>query len=512
MKCIGAVALIVVSQLLISQPYLNQINNSTNGVPGAAIMVVDTNYLVAGASILDWRQMDLALFSPNGKLIRKKRFRYAFGFDYDSISGISNCSKCLTEKNGRYYFAQTNLLKSDSAYVLYQKLDSNLDTVLLKKHPEFQGTRPQIYALKFDTDSTFIATGLAYRNTGNRDKYDLWIAKLDTVFNVIWEKRFADNYPNLNGGYIGLDIEVDAYGSLMVSGDGAAGNNSTLQSEDWAFMARLDRITGQLYWLKDFQGPEGSKTMFALDQGDGTYRFAESRILSYFPNTFSPDSVQLRLGLIDTAGTVLWDTLIGPKYGQFYIQDFYTTPDGNYYVAGKGRIFPDKEMSVGYKFSSNGDSIWFRRYFYQEETDISTIWSFVPTPDSGYIHVGHWVDNNNTLLVGNYNWLLKTDKYGCEVSGCQVLGMSEEVLEEPSPAVYPNPSTGVFAIEIPEGTLNQHWRLRIYNLKGRLVLERSLQEGEVSTFDLSRQPDGLYLLQMQQNGKAIVSRRIFINR
>lgn len=57
------------------------------------------------------------------------------------------------------------------------------------------------------------------------------------------------------------------------------------------------------------------------------------------------------------------------------------------------------------------------------------------------------------------------------------------------PSVYPNPSTGVFRVD-----LAQQQTIKVYDLYGKLILQTTLQPNEI--IDLSNYPDGVYFVKL----------------
>lgn len=70
--------------------------------------------------------------------------------------------------------------------------------------------------------------------------------------------------------------------------------------------------------------------------------------------------------------------------------------------------------------------------------------------------------------------------------------------------VYPNPSRGIIYLEVPrpynEGTI------KIFNSSGQCIFNDQYREGGVKEMDLSDQPEGIYLLVVNDNGKTMTSR------
>ncbi len=486
----------------LAQTYINRIDSIIGGRPAPSVLVEDSLIIVSSTSFLNFSEGQFSKYDFKGNLVQLKTYE-------DTCVFITErCRDCLKKKGINYYMAATNFyLGNNNTEVVFQKLDQNLDTIYSKKYHGIKSGRPFINALQFDTDSSFIATGYLYRDSV-KSKRNLWVARFDTAFNVLWEKSLKDQHQALNGGYYAEDICIDAYGSVLVSGRGQIVDNGAQIFDYYSVTARLNRETGDLYWLKEFTGPEGSGNMFVLDEGDGTYLFARPQYLQVFPGTSTPIRSEIRFGLLDTLGNVLWDTTTGPKEGLFEYHDLQRTLDGNLYMAGARRM-PKAYRSVGYKFTPQGDSIWFRDYYYQDTTDISYIWSFEETADSGFVHAGIFVDRNKTLdsLRIQYSWLFKTDKYGCPVQNCHTIGVPAFKAKAPLIAVYPNPSTGVFTIKIPKEVFATNLEVQVYNTTGQRVYAKPLPQLQ-SAIVLHGQPPGLYLLTIRQGSEVMHSQKI----
>src|SRR5690606_33604121 len=89
-----------------------------------------------------------------------------------------------------------------------------------------------------------------------------------------------------------------------------------------------------------------------------------------------------------------------------------------------------------------------------------------------------------------------TDPYGCVV-------LSEVYSIDLYRSVYPNPSSGVIGLKIPELPGSDH-HINVYNSSGKLVLSELIpanQSKGVLGLDLSSHPNGVYLIHTYNNGK-----------
>ena len=426
-----------------SQKLLDTVTTSAGGGFNPDFLLLDSTFVVASQNHSDWREMQLAEFELDGSIVRQSRYFI------DTNYNISNCGRCLTRIKNHYYFATNVFVRNDSGFVALQKLNRNLDTLSTKYLTQYMGGLPWIRSMRMDSDSTLIATGFLYREGPNIYKYDLWIARLDTSLNVLWENRVLDRNQNLLQGFRPIDIEIDSYGSVIISGRVQNRNAGMVTTVDeYGFMARFDSNTGQLFWLKEFDDTKASSNVLSVDNGSGGYFFAECQILDYLQGSFIHDSGYVRFGIIDTSGTIIWDTIIDKSERPFYFSDLISTLDGNLYISGAQRHLPYNRMSTSLKFSTSGKKIWRRDYHYDDSADISELWNFQQLNDSGFIHVGTWVDLENPQTNTIHNWLIRSDKWGCVIPGCQSIGIDQhEMSSTPIINIYPNPTKGVVTIE-----------------------------------------------------------------
>lgn len=87
---------------------------------------------------------------------------------------------------------------------------------------------------------------------------------------------------------------------------------------------------------------------------------------------------------------------------------------------------------------------------------------------------------------------------GVDESGAQALKATDErnaLTENVLESVFPNPSTGVFQVKLAENTVGETTVLRVFDLAGRLVFEKTGCQ-ILETIDLRGQTAGVYFLQI----------------
>ena len=74
--------------------------------------------------------------------------------------------------------------------------------------------------------------------------------------------------------------------------------------------------------------------------------------------------------------------------------------------------------------------------------------------------------------------------------------------------VYPNPSNGIFTIEVLQGFENFE-RFEITNITGKIIYYRDVTPNIfTSKIDISNQPSGIYFLKLQCNDNMYIKRII----
>lgn len=143
------------------------------------------------------------------------------------------------------------------------------------------------------------------------------------------------------------------------------------------------------------------------------------------------------------------------------------------------------------------------------------------TPDGGvysgdYITEGMYFHPTESG-VGEFNVTYTyTDEFGCENNDEQVItvvncvGVGENA-EAVSLEVYPNPSYGIFNLNINASDFNNA-ELKVIDLVGKVVYELSeltVQGSQTISIDLSEHPGGIYFIQIKNENHS-VSKKVFL--
>jgi hypothetical protein len=102
------------------------------------------------------------------------------------------------------------------------------------------------------------------------------------------------------------------------------------------------------------------------------------------------------------------------------------------------------------------------------------------------------------VCAPNSEWgTLKVSGYGsvfAKIADGQISGGTSDKYAETNFSVYPNPTTGVFRLDIQDASfLNNETNLTVVNLLGEIVLSQDVDAASTS-LNLENQPAGVYFL------------------
>ncbi len=461
-----------------------------------SIAETDSGYVVMVASNIVLNRLLIREFNNQGNLL------VSDSVDFNGVIDNKGHSIHRISSNS-YIFAQTVFYNGDSTRISLLKFNSkNWDTVKsaefkfgLLKDPTVKSLEPSIDSAKFVLTGNSSIPGVLVN-------LDLLLAQFDTSFNLIWEKTYSDNLVNANGGIQG--------GAVLQSKDKGwimSTFSDYLNSFRKGFILKTDSIGNEL-WRKEIFSNQPTTFNNIIEKNDGSFLSISEKVVTS-QGGFPSDIEQLRFVNFDASGSVLLDTLIGPKLQYFGVARVLKLPGRDLLVLG---ITYDGGQSQGliYRCTENGDSIWMRKYYYDDWQDLSQIYTGIVQKDSSIVLAGAFADQVNTQTGGIYLWLLGLDKYGCLQPGCHNIGVDELLIPKtPNFEIYPKPSSGELKI-----TWNQKQDARnfpldfeIIGLNGKIILKRKINEHsgkEFSTKLPGHISNGTYIIVLSSNEKVLL--------
>ncbi|MCW3072917.1 MAG: hypothetical protein JWO44_2807 [Bacteroidetes bacterium] len=309
---------------------------------------------------------------------------------------------------------------------------------------------------------------------------EMSLMKIDLNGAVLWTKYYGTSqYESARS------VKLCPDGGFIISGKSSA-NPSAIAS----IMLVKTNPSGDTTWTKMISGGADSyEGKSILANTDGTYTIAID------DSSMATDS-DVRIMKLDAMGGITWTKMYGGP-DKDICKTIRSTTDGGYIVGAISRSFgwvnPDMWII---KLDANGDQSWSQHF---GGTGHEHCYSARQTSDGGYIAVGHARSFSSSWEI----YLVKTDAAG-------LVGI-KEFESDSRLAVYPNPSNGIFNVDLSEGT--EFSTFTITNTLGQTVYSENLEAlrgNQVQTMriDLQDNERGIYFVTMQSATHSITKKLI----
>lgn len=279
--------------------------------------------------------------------------------------------------------------------------------------------------VQISSDANFVISGMKGLN--------LWLLKLDTTGNILWEYEYGRSdgirsgwmEETEDGGFVIAPrtpslLKVDAQGDSLWSRnydifsycvqetpDGGyivIGGDNGYEADEYLMLVRTDS-DGDTLWTKTYTEPGNNKNVgsFIQNTADGGYIVTG---LTGYADEYEEWS-NLWLIKIDSDGNRLWSRIYFPSTDTkgYCVRE---SSDGGYVVTGLG---PGLQGLLIMKTDFVGDTIWAKTY---STSTGGTGFKIQKTNDDGYIIVGATTTlTQKTATVAERDlWLVKTDSLG----------------------------------------------------------------------------------------------------
>ncbi len=350
--------------------------------------------------------------------------------------------------------------------------------------------------------------------------YNIFLVKYDPNGNVLWAKGAGDYYGTSNSNEYSTGISTDVNGNSYLTGyfrysitfDTITLTGSATGSPS-VFIVKYDNA-GNLIWTRSSSStyPSGGQGIgISLDASDNVY------VLGYFSSPvfyIGTDTLNLVNGSspfiakYDNAGDFRWAKSaaygVGGS-GSVQSNGISTDSKGNSYLTGDiSGVVAFGSINL---FSNGSSDIFVAKY----DSTGNALWAKGAGgtgADQGYgISVN---DNGDCFVTGNFqsasmmfdsitvnNTNIYSSPYNVFVAklfGNNTSGIKEENFGKDI-NVFPNPTSGVFNLQINNNDYLKVRNIEIYNVYGACI-HRQLCNSVIQQIDFSSQPNGVYFLQM----------------
>ncbi|HPP17307.1 MAG TPA: Ig-like domain-containing protein [Fervidobacterium sp.] len=242
-------------------------------------------------------------------------------------------------------------------------------------------------SVKQTTDGGYIVAGsTASFGAGG---YDVYILKLDSNENLVWQKTFGGN-----GNDEAYSIQQTTDGGYIVAGDTSSFGNGGYD----VYIQKLNS-NGTLIWQKTFGGNSFDEAYSIQQTTDGGYIVAG---YTHSFGAFYGDAYVLKL---NSDGSLAWQKTFD-RNGDDWANSVQETIDGGYIVAGCTYPFKDFDVYI-LKLNSDGSLAWQETFVGDVGNDEA--YSIQQTTDGGYIVAGY----THSFGAGCYDaYILKLNSDG----------------------------------------------------------------------------------------------------
>lgn len=349
---------------------------------------------------------------------------------YGGSRNESGQSVVSTDDGGYAVLGFTQSMNGD----LTDKTDESYDYWLLKFNSESELQWNKTYGGTADdrgkdivqtNDGGYAILGSSYSNdhdvSGNAGQEDYWLAKLDALGTISWQKSFG--YSGTDSGISVIQTSDNGYlisGVLDVTasnGEGNTSKNSNKHAGGDYWVLKLS-ASGDLQWSKFFGGlftdtPEG-----IVETENNEYIIAgrsDSADTDISNNKGSYDFWVIR---ISNTGSLIWEKSFGGEEID-EARAITKSGDGNYIIAGDTRSMDqDVSNNIGaadlwlIKISPAGALLW-EKTIGGSSFDVAR--AIVQTQDNGFLISGSSRSSDGDVLENqgqNDAWVLKVDSNG----------------------------------------------------------------------------------------------------
>jgi len=421
--------------------------------------------------------------------------------NHSAIAGWANC--CDTIPGGGYIVGGASEATDGSDEVYLMRFDANGDTLWTRVFGDPTLNRFWIgYQVKRAPNGDFLIVG----NTDQNGPFNAFVLRTDDQGNELWRRIYAYNPSSVGGiGSIGFADGGDLF-------TGGTRRSEPGNSEHW--VQRL-RANSDVIWQTTWGGSwsEGATQIETLMDG---------HIYVISGRGYAPEFSLMRpyLAKLDsTDGSIIWEHEYGPAAITTLLFAGKETPTGDLIACGV-TYAEQGQKGLLLRTTSEGDSLWMRSYYYQDEV-ISNgqgrFYDVLPTPDGGFIAAGavyNPVQAPNPPGYSQDTWVVKVDADGCIVPGCNGVGITEQATNlKDALTIFPNPvaqgGSITIALDLPPSVANDQLQLSVVAADGHLVLQQRMQ-GSSEQLPTTNWASGLYHMHISSGTKWLTGGKLVV--
>ena len=381
------------------------------------------------------------------------------------------------------------------AGVMLMKIDENLDTLWTKEIYSL-GSQTIIWNCCPTRTGGFAITGK--RTISSPLSVYTFLIVVDSLGNTLLDRNYSPNSPFFRIASQGI-VETSEGGYFIT------GTQDDLNDNSQPYCIRTDSSGNELWRILLPYTTSYNGAYNIVKTNDGNYVFSwytQSRIGTYLMWT-------MHISKIDESGSFIWTRDYFPTYdvGNFLKE----MPNGNLAMYGS---YTDT-LGLGRQgmlviCDSSGQLLSVKKY------QSNSLWSLMAgnfTSDGEMIFCGDTYCCNNSSPLGTTSslWIFKTDSLGYITATGELAEELKRGIKWIDP--YPNPSTGIFNMDVELSEKLDVFTMDVYDIYSRKIESIKLNKGKnVFQLDLSAEKNGQYLVVVAAKDFKMQVKKVIVNR
>jgi hypothetical protein len=392
-------------------------------------------------------------------------------------------------------------------------------------------------------NSTITFGSFTLTNLTNGFDSDIFIVKCDPSGNPVWANTYGSN---VNGNSFANAVTTDVAGNYFMAGEFSTtsitfGSYTLTGNGGNSFLVKFS-AAGNIVWAKSGSGnlnytgasgigtdPLGNCYMTGIFS-DSSVTFGSVTLTNSDNGTNGPTS-DIFLVKYSPSGTVAWARSAGDSVADDAGNDISVDSLGNVYIVGN---FRSHYLDFGTTALTNGGPLVNSNYpqdllLAKYDHSGNFIWAQDPSSQLDDFGTSVVADNGgNCYITGNFlgpSMVFGPTTISATVNASMYIartgsdvGINSAVQNNNGISVYPNPSSGIFNLEIDATHLSSasgEPEIEITDLVGKIILRTTIERNSSAYYqteiNLSGNAEGIYFYRVYYSGKIIGEGKIILN-
>jgi Secretion system C-terminal sorting domain len=460
------------------------------------IAPTDFGYIISGITIdtaggISYNQLTIMAVDTLGDSLWVKNYgnpNFQYAHDYSPKWMI---------KKGNNLFLACPVLKPGSIWSsVLLKFNMSGDTVWQK---EYTSIDPYLIVdgINSTPDLGFILTGWTYDGTNQ----SLLLLKTDSLGNELWRKKLNATSLSIHGKRVVFDPTTNKY--IIV---GSYYPSATSESESLVIIT--DSLGNKLSQFS-YNSINGGSLENIIQSSDNNFIACGKDYTGLMIGSWP--KMRAQIVKFDINGTLIWSKKYGVPSIINYFNSVIQLSNNELVFAGQYDTIYNYGLGLDTDFiiqktTALGDSIWAKQISIQGMNYQDNFTDMDIANDGGYVLTGFFPVGPSPQKY----CLVKLDSFGCEIAGCQLVGITEPTPLDIAFEIYPNPTANQLTLEFQLTTIT-NTSIEIKNTLGqtmKTIDTKNLVIGKnTMNININEFAAGIYFLQLKA-GNTLYTKKI----